>query len=54
MPKKTEFEEFFREEWPKRLEEAEVPREEMARGEGEVSWDRRAAWLLWVAEGRAK
>lgn len=38
---------FFAGEWEQRLRAAQVPGMETA------SWDRRAAWLLWQAEGRA-
>lgn len=42
----TEFEKFFADEFQRRLDAATVPN--MA----DPSWDRRAAWLLWVAENR--
>lgn len=41
------FVDFFHNEWKDRHEAVQVP------GMPFASWDRKAAWLLWVAEGRA-
>lgn len=41
-----EFEKFFAGEFQRRLEQTTVP------GMADASWDRKAAWLLWLAEQR--
>lgn len=44
----AEFTAFFADEFSERLRQTVIP----GMPYQEVSWDRRAAWLLWVAEGR--
>lgn len=45
----TDFEKWFNDDWSRLLEETKIPREHMTHPEsGQVSWDRRAAWLLYL------
>lgn len=53
----TPFETFFDGEWRRMIETAELPDEAFTQPPAEkglVSWDRRAAWLLWSATGRSQ
>jgi hypothetical protein len=49
MAEMTDFEKFFREDFDRLLRETRVPEDQMAQpADQDVSWDRRAAWLLYV------